>query len=127
MSANWVATRDSWKTLPLPTKRAHFQMSLSFSNAEGDRLRSGFIPACMEDKWFIFFEDGWLYFHRSWTGYCLFGVRVDESSNGVRLAEAWASRDPSQYASDNIDFDKGMLETLIRNRLLRYTPNANLE
>lgn len=111
-------TRTSWKTQPLPLEREKFDLILLFSDADGERLRRGHIPSNMEDKWFIFFEDGWLYLHRSWTGHCIFALRLDGSPNGVRVVEAWANRDPQQYKAPGTDADRHMVKELIRSRLL---------
>jgi hypothetical protein len=67
---------------------------------------------------FIFFESGWLYFHRSWTGACIYGVRLDGSPAGVRVVEAWASRDVDHYNSPGIETDERMVRQLIATRLL---------
>ena len=81
-------------------------------------MRFGHIPEDMDDKWFIFFEKGWLYFHRSWTGACIYGVRLDGSPNGVRVIDCWASRDRAHYNSPGLEHDKEMVQSLIRSRLL---------
>jgi len=49
-----AAVRDSWKTLPLPTKREALGFSALYTDLEADKLRLGLIPHVMEDKWFIF-------------------------------------------------------------------------
>ncbi len=78
----------------------------------------GHLPRDMDDKWFIFFSNGWLYFHRSWTGACIYGVRLDGSPTGVRVADAWASRDTDQYRSPGLDADVTLVQQLIASRLL---------
>ena len=40
-----------------------------------DHIRQGMIPEVMEDKWFIYWKDDALFFHRSWTGFCIYVVR----------------------------------------------------
>ena len=62
------ATRDSWETSEPPEAREPLGYERVFSDAEGERLRQGLIPQEMEDKWFVYFEDGWLHLHRCWTG-----------------------------------------------------------
>src|SRR3954454_20138418 len=91
-----AATRESWKTLPIPLERANLELELPFTAAEGERMRLGHIPEEMEDKWFMFFEDGWLYFHRSWTGICVYAIRIEASPDGVTLTGGWASRESTQ-------------------------------
>jgi hypothetical protein len=112
------ASRSSWKTLPLPSNRKPLELSLLFSDDEGERIRHGHIPEDMDDKWFIFFEDGWLYFHRSWTGQCIYGIRLDGSPNGVRTVEAWVNDDNEQYNSPGLETDLQMVQQLISSRLL---------
>lgn len=112
------ATRASWKALPCPHERESLPLPLLFSDEEGERLRLGHIPEDMDDKWFIFFEEGWLYFHRSWTGDCIFGVRLDGSPSGVRVVEAWASRDRQRYNPQGIEQEQQLVTDLIRSRLL---------
>jgi hypothetical protein len=113
-----AATRTSWKTLPPPARREALFLSLHFSDVDGERMMMSYIPKDMDDKWFIFFEDGWLYFHRSWTGACIYGVRLDGSSMGVRVTDAWASRDTDQYRSPGLDTDITLVQKLIVNCLL---------
>ena len=102
----------------MPAEREPIELPLLFSDAEGERMREGHVPLDMDDKWFIYFEDGWLYFHRSWSGHCIYAVRLDGSPAGVRVVEAWVNRDREQYNSPDIETDKRMVEQLIRTRLL---------
>ncbi|MGF6226235.1 hypothetical protein QFZ27_000190 [Inquilinus ginsengisoli] len=117
------ATRSSWKTMPCPTFREDLGLSLTFSDADGEKLRLGHIPEDMDDKWFIFFQDGWLYFHRSWTGDCIFGLRLDGFPSGVRVVESWASRDKERYNSVGVERERELVRQLIRTRLLSQPLN----
>ena len=103
----------------MPARRERFDLPLLFLDAEAEQMAGGHVPNGMDDKWFIFFEEGWLYFHRSWTGYCIYAVRLDGSPAGVRIAEAWVNRNQEQYKSPGLDTDRRMVEQLIRTRLLR--------
>ena len=55
-------------------------------------LKKGLIPQQMEDKWFIFYEDGWLHFHRSWTGFGNYKAQVVKEEDGYSINEFWAER-----------------------------------
>jgi hypothetical protein len=107
-------TRASWKTLPAPERRERLDVSDIFSDAAADRMRGGHVPVDMDDRWFIYFEDGWLHFHRSWTGAQIFAIRLDGCPLGVRVIEGWASREPEQYRSPSIEHDRQMVVGLIR-------------
>ncbi len=113
------AVRTDWKTLPLPSMRQDLGLELFLSDAEGEQIQLGFVPQEMEDKWFIFFEDGWLYFHRSWTGACIYGIKFDGSPSGVRATESWVNADPSQYKGSDRDFDRKLVLYFINKVLLR--------
>ncbi len=111
-----AATRDSWRTTPMPAARVSLPFPLRLTSGEFERLRRGFIPDCMEDRWFVFHEDGWVHFHRSWTGYCIYQIRFEPEGGDVVAREAWASRDPQQYGNPELAEDAQMLRSILRNR-----------
>ncbi|MFJ5485933.1 hypothetical protein [Pectobacterium actinidiae] len=82
-------------------------------------MKQGVIPKQMEDKWFIYFEDGWLRFHRSWTGFFIYALKLDGSPAGVRVTDSWVNRDPTQYTNTDLEHDRNMLRYLIDVALLK--------
>jgi hypothetical protein len=72
----------------------------------------------MEDKWFVFEERGRLYFHRSWTGFCVYEVVLRKIPSGAEIVEAWVNRDPSQYSEPNDARDGLILAFLVDELLL---------
>jgi O-acetyl-ADP-ribose deacetylase (regulator of RNase III) len=112
------ATRDSWKTLPLPEGRARIAFERDLDAADHRRVAAGIVPQQMEDKWFIYLEDDWLFFHRSWTGVCVYAVRLRRVGPGSTVDEAWANRDSTQYSKADDAYDVEMLGFLIDRLLL---------
>lgn len=113
------ATKDSWKTQPKPTQHERLNYEAQFSEAEVSQIAEGLVPQCMEDKWFIFLEGGWLHFHRSWTGSLIYWLRLEEVSAGCyQVAEAHVSRDADQYKELDLDYDLQLLDFLLRRFLL---------
>jgi hypothetical protein len=112
------ATRESWTNHPLPEKRSRLDLSREFTEQEYEALRRGSIPEAMEDKWFIFAEDAALYFHRSWTGHCIYQLTIEREGEKYWISEALVNRDPSQYSSESDDYDVKLLTFLIDNFLL---------
>jgi len=108
-----AATRTSWKTLPSPTARQPLELDLVVSDAVAERMRGGVVPREMEDRWFVYFEDGWLNFHRSWTGAHIFALRLDGAPFGVRVIDGWVSRDSADYSSPGIDEDRKLVRSLV--------------
>ena len=100
-------------TKPLPLKRVRLSLSRTFTREEWAAIQKGFWPEEMEDKWFIYAEDGWLYCHRSWTGYCTHWARFEETGDAVHVIEAWASREESQYTATDDARDAGVISWLI--------------
>lgn len=108
-----MATRLSWKILPEPVAREWFKLPLTFTKEEGEKLRRGHIPRVMEDRWFVFYENEWLHFCRSWTGAHIYGLNIVDTPNGMQSSECWASRDPEHYHNILMDQDKALLSEII--------------
>ncbi|WP_282029830.1 hypothetical protein [Paracoccus marcusii] len=92
------AKRWSFRTLPLPEARHNLPIALHFNCRDYYKIRCGYIPQEMEDRWFIYFKNGWVYFHRSWSGYCVYGARLTKTSKGGLITEAWVNADRKQYS-----------------------------
>lgn len=112
------ATIDSWKAHPAPARREDLGFSGTFTDTEAETLKRGFIPREMEDRWFICFHHPWLFFYRSWTGYCIYGLRLDATPEGMKVIESWVSRDPEQYRGTDVEDDRRLVRHLIDNLLL---------
>jgi hypothetical protein len=79
----------------------------------------------MEDKWFVYWKDDCLYFHRSWTGFCIYIVRFVCDDIGGKAAVATVNRDPDQYGGTDDEYDRRMIAYLIDVLLLRR-PGSSL-
>ena len=84
--------------------------------ADFKRIKRGFIPREMEDKWFIFFEEPWLYFHRSWTGKCIYAVRFESSATKASAVESWVNK--NGRTTPEYDDARALVKTLINGCLL---------
>lgn len=113
------ATQSSWKHLPKPGQKEPLGFEAFFNGEEAERLMEGLIPERMEDKWFVYYSDGWLHFHRSWTGALIYWLHLDGSPAGVRVTESWVSREPEQYKATDTEYDKKLVRFLIDAFLLK--------
>jgi hypothetical protein len=88
---------------------------------ELERVKLGFIPQEMEDHWFIFFDSRrqYIYFVRSWTGFCAYVVCIEEKNNIARITEAWAS---CQFGRPDAKEVAEILGMVIENVLLKPEP-----
>ncbi len=73
----------------------------------------------MGEKWFIYFENDWLYFHRSWTGIGIYKANVIAIENRYEIREFWVERNPLIYANTDDDSDRKTFCFLIAEGLLR--------
>ena len=112
------ATSDSWNVVAMPESANRLPFERLFTPQEYECLSVGLIPSEMEDKWFIFAEGDELFFHRSWTGFCIYRLRVQRQERGYSVAEAWVNRDQSQYRSTDDEYDAAMLGYLVDSLLL---------
>lgn len=116
-----AATRASWKTEPMPEARARLSYARVFDAPEHERVTRGIVPAQMEDKWFVFYEAPWLWFHRSWTGVAIYAVKLAVSNAGSAVEEAWVNRAPEQYRETDDAHDTAILSFLVERILLGRT------
>ncbi len=111
---------SSWKTQPMPAARGMIPFALTLSPAQMERVQFGYRPLAMEDKWFIYWEEPWLHFHRSWTGKKIFRIRFEEHPEGWTAAEAWVNRDPEQYEGMGAEYEASLLLWMIGALRLEY-------
>jgi len=123
-NTNLSANRNSWKVcLPLPAQRERLSFQHDYSEEGYKKISLGLIPEVMEDKWFVFMEDNILYFHRSWTGVCIYEIHFEKLGDKYSIKEAWVNRDDQQYKQTDLDYDRELLKFLIDNLLLeKNTP-----
>jgi hypothetical protein len=89
-------------------------LTASYSPADFELIKRGSIPEEMEDKWFVFYEEPWLYFHRSWTGAGIYGVQfIADANEQASVVSSWVSRDASQFGETGTDYDRAALAFLI--------------
>ena len=116
------ARPDSWQTTPMPARTVRLPFTGSYSLEEYERLARGLVPEVMEDKWFIFENDGTISFHRSWTGICAYEVRLERVGERYRVTEARANNDFREYGvgsrAESLVYAARLLRFLIENLLL---------
>ncbi len=60
------------------------------------RLKYGFYPIDMVEKWFVYTKCNSAYFHHSWTGFCIFVIRFEHIGLGYRAEEILVNREREQ-------------------------------
>ena len=115
MARRGQATKEDWKTEPMPENSTTIELNQEFSKIQMEGIRNGCVPEQMEDKWFIYFDqsEGKLYLHRSWTGYCIYIVQFEERGDKFTATTAIVNRDSSQYSCTDDEEDKRTALTVI--------------
>jgi ADP-ribose pyrophosphatase YjhB (NUDIX family) len=102
---------EDWSTIPMPARRKRIDLDVRYDETAMARIRKGFLPGEMEDHWFAWFDDPFLYLHRSWTGFCIYQVDFIREG-GVWVARyALVNQDPTQHECAD---DKEEVRTLLR-------------
>lgn len=99
---NYIVTKNDWEIYPMPAQTTQFVIKRKFSDAQIARLKRGHLPEEMEDRWFYYYEDGKVYFHRSWSGNCIYIVELGLKTNKHTVT---VNRDEYQYANADIEED----------------------
>lgn len=82
-------TAAMWKTEPIAEQKQALAFTASYSPYQFEKIKQGFLPQEMEDKWFIYFQDDQLYFHRSWTGSCIYILKFIYTETQAQAVHSW--------------------------------------
>jgi 8-oxo-dGTP diphosphatase len=104
-----IAKKSDWKNKELSKNKIVVDLDITFNEEEMTVIKKGIIPSAMEDKWFIYYEDNKLFFHRSWTGYCIYIVHFENN----KMVKAEINRDSKQCNETNDEKDKKLISYLI--------------
>ena len=94
--------------VPMSELKVQLPLNRAFSQEDYQRMQRGYIAKEMEQKWNIYLEGDWLYFCRSWTGYCIYQLRLEQIGEGYQVAEAWLNRDPAQQYRSGLTEEQGL-------------------
>lgn len=112
-----LATKTTWQNHPIDDPKL-IQIDLHFTDQQFSKLIIGLIPEQMEDKWFIFYENDWLYFHRSWTGFGIYKAQLKKETDGYSIKRFWAERSEEKYNNEDDNADIENFSFLIARGLL---------
>lgn len=113
-----AAQKTDWQTQSFSQMTKELPYQRDFSSREFAKIKMGFIPKVMEDKWFIYFENDTLNFHRSWTGYQIYQLSLLLSDSRTVVTKTIVNADSSEYNRDDNAYDIKLLNYLIDSFLL---------
>jgi hypothetical protein len=82
-------------------------------------IKKGFIPETIEDKWYIYSENDWIFFHRTDTGKRIYEVEIKSINNRYIIDEFYVERKYENYDNTDDMFDIHILHVLIDWGLLK--------
>jgi hypothetical protein len=65
---NTATKKTDELTLPFPKSIKELPFQRDFPEKHFEKIKLGFNPQVMEEKWFVYFKNYTLNFHPSWTG-----------------------------------------------------------
>lgn len=107
-----IATSNSWKNLPIINPK-WVEHRIYFSESQFVLLTKGLLPASMDDKWFVFYEGGFLSVHRSWTGRGIYKTEIIREENDYFITGFWVERDAQTYTFIDDDYDRKILNFIL--------------
>lgn len=97
----------------MPDRHSFFSLDQTYSPFDSWMIARGFVPTVMEEKWFVYMENGRLLFRRSWTGILIYDVEAAWRGDRLHLGQVRVNRDPEQYGETDDDYDRRLLVYLI--------------
>lgn len=112
---------EDWQELKaMPERQTVLYPKLWFNPDEMVKIRRGFFPTVMEQKWFLYFTGDRLRMHRSWTGILIFDVGFAfDPKGGAYVTDVVVNRENREYSNTDDDEDLKLLEEIIRSHLLQ--------
>lgn len=108
-----VATKDSWKTLPMPEQHITIPVGIVLPDDAMECVKYGHIPDAMEDHWFMYCDDSTIRYYRSWTGICIYEAKYKKVDDGYEITELIANRFPEQYGCNDDKHDLALFMALL--------------
>ena len=99
------ASANSWKLQPF-NEGIPLEYTAAFAADEFACLTLGLIPRAMEDKWFIYYEDPYLFLHRSWTGQPVYRLAFRKTHSGAEVIEALWSKELALDSQSDVEYQR---------------------
>jgi hypothetical protein len=97
----------------MPDQHTRLELDGVFSAENMSSIQRGYIPSNPNDKWFIYFDDGWLHFHRSTTGTAIFALQIVAHGDHFIAPIVIVNRNPEQYRNTDDAYDVTLMAYLI--------------
>lgn len=113
-----AARSNSWKRQPFG-EGVPIDYRTTLNSKQFEYVRLGIIPQQMEDKWFVYYQEPYLYFHRSWTGSPIYRLRFEGRDGLFEVAEALLDTEWAKQPGIDIAYETQLLDFLLYSLVLR--------
>ena len=96
-----------------------YEYEFGFTKDHINTIKKGFIPETIEDKWYIYSENDWIFFHRTDTGKRIYEVEIKSINNRYIIDEFYVERKYKNYDNTDDRFYIHILHVLIDWGLLK--------
>lgn len=114
------ATSSSWNSKPF-VEGVSLQYRAQFTQDQFNRIVLGLIPQEMEDKWFIYFVEPYLFLHRSWTGEPVYRLSLELGPEFAEVAECMLEKKWIGQLHIDLDHHAALVDFIVSNLLLGMT------
>ena len=112
-----VVKKDDWKTSEF-SKPKTIKVNFRITESQYAKIRFGLLPLQMEDKWFAYFDDGHIHFHRSWTGAKIYEAAIQKRDDYYIISELIVERNKKLYSNTDDNEDVRSFDFLVGRGLL---------
>jgi hypothetical protein len=112
-----VVKKDDWKTSEF-SKPKTIKVNFRITESQYAKIRFGLLPMQMEDKWFAYFDEGRIHFHRSWTGAKVYEAAIQKRDDYYVISELIVERDKNLYSNTDDNDDVRSFDFLVGRGLL---------
>ena len=112
-----VVGKNDWKTNEF-SKTHPIKTNFRVTESQYAKIRFGLRPLQMGDKWFAYFDDRRIHFHRSWTGAKIYEAAIQKGEDYYTITEIIVERDMELYSNTDDNEDVRSFSFLIGRGLL---------
>jgi hypothetical protein len=91
------------RKLKFPETFKEIKFNRKLSTLEMQKVTKGKEPNHMDDKWIVYFQDSWLYFHRFLTGNCIYKVNIICEEPNCEINKVFVNGDSDQYEFNELN------------------------
>ncbi len=112
------ANSNSWKHQPFGAGVA-ILFHTTLTEEQFQRAQWGVIPQQMEHKWFVYYEEPYLYFHRSWTGQPIYRLKFERRGGLAEVVESLMDAERTSQPGIDVEYETRLLDFLLYALVLR--------